>query len=95
MKCEQYNNAILDEKVQLEEEYKLHIDRKDKARVEKALDKAKALVLNSDWHAVTADLRAFYILLVVMFPLCITHVKFHFTILLCIIRCLERASVYC
>jgi len=56
MKCEQYNNAIPDEKVQLEEEYKLHIDRKDKARVDKALDKAKALVLNSDWHAVTADL---------------------------------------
>jgi len=58
MKREQYNNATLDEKVQLEEEYKLHTDRKEKARLEKASDKAKASVANSDWHAVTADLQS-------------------------------------
>jgi hypothetical protein len=57
VKCEQYNNASEEEKIQLHDEHVNHIKRNELARSEKAADKDRAMA-DKTWHAVTADLQS-------------------------------------
>ena len=56
-RCEQYSNADDAEKVQLQQEFTKHIERKEQARLEKAADKERAST-DTSWHAVTVDLQS-------------------------------------
>ena len=55
-KCEKYDNADPEEKTK-QAEYKQHLERKERARNEKATDKNKACT-DASYHAVTVDLQS-------------------------------------
>ena len=57
-KCRLFEDADSSEKEMLREEHEKHLQRKELARKEKAIDKEKAKVAHSPWHAVTMDLQS-------------------------------------